>query len=278
LACINEPAIPALIGRSDDSIIVAFLEMTMSSAFSLAIATPSHRGLFSTAYVRSIWGLQSACIARAIPIELLTLPNQSLVDRARNVLTSFFLHKTSLSHMLFVDDDMGFDVADLMRMLDWHQYDVIAAMYPRKEIDWAQIKHTVLNHPEIDPSTLPQIAGQYGGMQTFLHEGDTPAAALEAPMPVAETGTGIMLISRACLERLANSGVPRAMPDGAADFPVHEFFSQRVVNGRMLGEDFYFCNLVRQHGGTVYGCAWPGVVHSGQCDFIGNLAALHALK
>ncbi|WP_241024206.1 hypothetical protein [Paraburkholderia sp. Ac-20340] len=249
-----------------------------SVSFSVAVATPSHRGLFSTAYVRSVWGLQSACIARGVPVELLTLPNQSLVDRARNLLASFFLHKTSLSHMLFVDDDMGFDVPDIMRMLDWHAYDVVAAMYPRKEIDWAQVKRAVLAHPDIDPSTLPQVAGQYGGMQTFLHEADTPAAALQAPMPVAETGTGIMLIARDCLQRLVDAGVPRAMPDGAADFPIYEFFSQRVIDGRMLGEDFYFCNLVRKHGGEVYGCAWPGVVHSGQYDFIGNLAAVQALK
>ncbi|WDD92637.1 hypothetical protein Bsp3421_002658 [Burkholderia sp. FERM BP-3421] len=250
----------------------------MSDTFSLAVATPSHRGLFTTSYVRSVWGLQKACLARGIRVELLTLTNQSLVDRARNIITSFFLYKTDYSHMLFLDDDMGFNVDDIMRMLDWHQYDVVAAMYPRKEIDWTRIKEAVLAHPEIDPALLPQIAGQYGGMHTFLQEGDTPAGALDAPMPVRETGTGIMLIARACLEHLAQQNIPSAKPGGATDFPVHEFFSQKVIDDRLVGEDFYFCNLVREHGRTVYGCAWPNVVHTGTCDFIGDFPSIMSLS
>ncbi|WP_412026105.1 hypothetical protein [Burkholderia cepacia] len=250
----------------------------MSGTFSLAIGTPSHRGLFSTSYVRSLWGLQRSCLTQGIPVELLTLPNQSMVDRARNILASFFLQKTDFSHLLFVDDDMGFDVADLMRMFDWRAHDVVAALYPRKEIDWARVKQAVLNQPDIDPALLPQVAGQYGGMQTFLKESDTPADALDVPMPLRETGTGIMLISRTCLERLAGAGVPCGRSDGSADYPVYEFFRQKVMDGRLVGEDFYFCNLVREHGGVVYGCAWPLVVHTGSYDFIGNLKMTSALS
>jgi hypothetical protein len=249
----------------------------MANPFSLAIATPSHRGLFSTAYVRSLWGLQKSCIERGTSVELLLLPNQSMVDRARNVLANYFLHKTDFSHLLFLDDDMGFDPAEVARMFAWPDYDVVAAIYPRKEIDWERIKQVVMAHPEIDPSLLPQVAGQYGGMTTFLREGDTLTAALDAPMPVHEVGTGIMMISRACLARLAASGIPCAQPDGQGDFPLHEFFRQKVIDGRLVGEDFYFCNLVREHGGTVYGCAWPHVVHSGTYEFIGDMRTVLAL-
>ncbi|SAK40863.1 hypothetical protein AWB82_00250 [Caballeronia glebae] len=250
----------------------------MSEKFSLAVATPSHRGLFTTSYVSSLWGLQQSCIARDTRIELLTLPNQSMVDRARNTLSSFFLHKTDFSHMLFLDDDMGFNVADIMRMFDWLDYDVVAAMYPRKEFDWARIKQAVLANPEIDPTLLPLVAGHYHGMQTFLQEKDTLAAALDAPMPVREIGTGIMLIARACLQRLVNAEIPYAAAGEEGDFPVHEFFIQKVIDGRLVGEDFYFCNLVRKHGGTVYGCAWPDVVHTGSYDFIGNVASIASVS
>ena len=180
--------------------------------------------------------------------------------------------------MLFIDDDMGFNVADIVRMFDWHSHDVVAAMYPCKEIDWTRVKQAVLAHPEIDPALLPQIAGQYGGMQTFLRAGDTLAGAMDAPMPVGETGTGIMLIARACLRHLVQQDIPCAAPNGAADFPIHEFFSQKVIDGRLVGEDFYFCNLVRKHGGTVYGCAWPDVVHTGTYDFVGSIRSIVSLS
>jgi hypothetical protein len=250
----------------------------MSSNFSLAIATPTHRGLFSASYVRSVWGLQRACIERGISVELLLLPNLTMIDRARSVLASFFLHRTQFSHMLFLDDDMGFDIDDVMRMFDWPQHDVVAAMYGSKNIDWARIRQAVLKHPDVHPSQLEQIAGRTDGMYTFLHETDSPAEALQAPMPVREIGTGIMLISRACLQRLANAGIPVAAPDASSDFPVHEFFRQKVIDGRLVGEDFYFCNLVREHGGTVYGCAWPRIVHSGPYDFYSNVQGILALS
>jgi hypothetical protein len=245
-----------------------------STAFSVAIATPTHRGLFSAAYVRSLWGLQQACIQRGIRVELLMLPNQSMVDRARNILAGFFLHKTDYSHLLFIDDDMGFEVADALKMFNWPQHDVVAAAYPCKEIDWARVKHAVLHNPDIDPQQLPQIAGKYDGMHTFLHEGDSLAAALDEPMQVGEAGTGMMLISRACLLRLADDGIPCARANAANDFPLHEFFRQKVKDGRLLGEDFYFCDLVREHGGAVYLCAWSTIVHSGQYEFVGNTRAV----
>ncbi|WP_277187301.1 hypothetical protein [Caballeronia sp. BR00000012568055] len=250
----------------------------MSEHISIAVATPTHRGLFSASYVRGVWGLQSACIQRGIPVELLILSNLTMVDRARNLLTSFFLHRTQFSHMLFLDDDMGFVVEDLMRMFEWPQYDVIAAMYGSKNIDWARVKEAVLRHPEVDPSQLAQVAGRTEGMYTFLRDSDRAADALHAPMPVSEIGTGVMLISRACLERLVAAGIPSAAPNAESDFPVHEFFRQKVIDGRLVGEDFYFCNLVREYGGTVYGCAWPRIVHSGPYDFVSNIQAIESLS
>ncbi|KMQ81279.1 hypothetical protein BPMI_02057c [Candidatus Burkholderia pumila] len=252
----------------------------MSNTFSLAIATPTHRGLFSasSSYVRSVWGLQSACIGRGIPVELLLLPNLTMVDRARNLLASFFLHKTNFTHMLFLDDDMGFAVDDVMRMFEWHRLDVVAAMYGSKNIDWARIRDAVLTYPDADPSWLAQVAGRIDGMHTFLRDTDSATEALHTRIPVREIGTGIMLISRAYLERLIAAGIPSAAPDASSDHPVHEFFRQKVIDGRLVGEDFYFCNLVREHGGTVYGCAWPRTVHSGPYDFVSDVQAMAVMR
>ncbi|WP_232519247.1 hypothetical protein [Caballeronia insecticola] len=213
-----------------------------------------------------------------IPVELLLLPNLTMVDRARNVLSSFFVHNTRFTHMLFLDDDMGFDVDDIMRMFDWQAHDVVAAMYGSKNIDWARVKQAVLKHPDVAPEALARIAGRTDGMYTFLREGDRAEEALEAPMPMREIGTGIMLVSRACLERLALAGIPRAAGSEHGDFPVYEFFRQKVLDGRLVGEDFYFCNLVREHGGTVYGCAWPRVVHTGPFDFVSDVQAISTLS
>lgn len=247
----------------------------MAAAFSLAIATPTHRGLFTNAYVRSLWGLQRYCLSHSIDVELLTLANNSMIDRARNILTSHFLHRTQFSHLLFIDDDMGFYIDDLVRMFQWHHYDVVAAMCPHKGLDWQRVKDLIAARPDIDPAVLPHLAGKYTGMYNFLHSEKVDHTSLANPIPMKEIGTGIMLISRNCLERVINSGIPSAeITDNQGSLPIHEFFRQKVLDGRLIGEDFYFCHLVRQCGGEVYGCAWPTVIHSGQYEYSGNVQSI----
>ena len=107
-------------------------EARESDRFSLFVATPSHRGLFCEKYIHSLLDLQRYCLTNAIEIQTVTA-RIGIIDRARNVLASIFLLNTSATHMLFIDDDMGFSDKELVKMFEWRDKDVVAAMYPKKK-------------------------------------------------------------------------------------------------------------------------------------------------
>src|SRR5262245_3413106 len=98
------------------------------------IATPSHRGTFCENYLHSVVGLQKYCLMNGIGFQMMT-GQFGVVDRARNVQAAMFLQKTSATHMLFIDDDMGFNVDELAKMFEWRHKDVVAVMYPKRKFD-----------------------------------------------------------------------------------------------------------------------------------------------
>jgi hypothetical protein len=238
--------------------------------FSIAIATPTVRASLTAPYVRSLFDLQTICQARGIPVQLLLLANVSSIDFARNVLSSQFLYQTKCSHMFFIDDDMGFNPEELALMFEWRDTDVVAAMCPKRSIDWARIKQAVLAHPEIEPAKLGALGGDYKGM--FILPDNAPTMTVgPKPMEVDAIGTGIMMISRACLMKLLAAGrIPTTTSHLTLGHPMHNFFRTTEEHG----EDHYFCHQVRRHGGKVLGCPWLTVTHTGQYDFVGDIKGI----
>jgi hypothetical protein len=249
-------------------------------AMSLAVATPSHYSSFCGEYVTSILALQEQCLKNGIGFQFLANSGISAIDAARNMLANRFLQDTNATHMLFVDDDMGFSATELMRMFEWKDSDVIAAMCPRKRLDWERVKRAVLAQPDIDPAILANIAGDYRDM--FKLENEAPTMTVgPKPSRVQAIGTGLMMISRKCLLRLIDEGLAPRIDYGdnraggaAPEGPCYEFFRSTSANGRAQGEDYYFCSLVRQMGGEVLGCSWIPVSHTGRYTFLGDLPGI----
>jgi hypothetical protein len=242
--------------------------------FSLLVATPSHRATYCNAYLHGVVGLQKHCLTNGIGFDIVTTVDVSLIDAARNLLASLFLWRSTATHMLFIDDDMGFNVEELVKMFEWRDKDVVAVICPKKQLSWQRVKQIVLSNPDIEPAHLPSLAGSYD--QMVVLPGDAPEMTVgDKPMPVAAIGTGLMLISRQCLLRLIEqANLPIAGQDPVTGRNVYEFFKTQIVNDSYLGEDFHFSNLVRRHGGEVLGCPWITVSHTGQYSFVGDLKGL----
>jgi hypothetical protein len=239
--------------------------------FSLLIATPSHRGEFCMAYMHGVVGIQQYCLTNGIQFQMATVDKISGIELARNVLASVFLLQTSATHMLFIDDDMGFNVDELVKMFEWRDKDVVAVICPKKKLNWQRVKQIVLSNPDIEPAQLPSVAGTYDKMVVLPGDASEIAVA-EKPVPVNAIGTGLMLVSRQCLLRLIEkANLPMVAQGPLTGGNTYEFFKTQIVNGNHMGEDHYFCNLVRRHGGEVLGCPWIPVTHTGQYSYAGDL-------
>ncbi|MDR2851515.1 MAG: hypothetical protein LBV61_00400 [Burkholderiaceae bacterium] len=243
--------------------------------FSLAIVTPSHYGNFCAEYVIGIFDLQEHCRNQGIQTQLLLTTGISVIDHVRNLLVNRFLWKTKMTHMLFVDDDMGFNVEDLAHMFEWRDYDVIGVMSPKKAFDWKRVKDIVLANPDIDPKILPHLAGDY--VEMFELADTSRMTVARQPIRVHSIGAGMMMISRRCLMELIEKAKPALIPAASGhpvDYPIYEFFRTSHLDGKPVGEDFYFCSLVNRHGGAIYGCPWIPVTHVGKYAWIGDLPGI----
>jgi hypothetical protein len=228
----------------------------------LVIGTPMYGGMCCSEYTQSLLQLQSDMERNGHKMTCVFLGNESLIQRARNTVAHHFL-QTDASHLLFIDADQKFRPADIVKMIQADK-GIIAGCVPMKGINWKRVKQgAVLNHPN-----LAALTGIFNINELDGHKMTNP----EVPFEVKHAGTGFMLIKREVFEELkphaavyTNGG--QSIPDGEE---VHDYFPVGVVDGKLLSEDFNFCHLYREHGGSVWAAPWCELGHFGSYLFSGQ--------
>jgi hypothetical protein len=120
----------------------------------------------------------------------------------------------------------------------------------------------------------------HGGAFVFNMIGDGHAETDESGcIEVRHGGTGFMLIKRGVFESLAPH-VPayrvssfRSPETGEYSKPLtYEFFATSIdASGALLSEDYHFCELVRQHGGSIWANPFIKLDHVGTYVFNGDI-------
>ncbi|WLE62753.1 hypothetical protein GIY62_20395 [Burkholderia plantarii] len=242
------------------------------------VATPAYGSSCYLPYVTGLLSLQRACLEAGLGFEFFYVSGTALLHQQRNVLIRRFLDESTLSHLLFVDADVGFEGRDVLRMHALRA-EIALGPYPAKQLDWQAVVETARRRPELSAQQVALAAADY--RYTLYAIGDG-ALQGEQPVEVAAGGAGLMLLERAVFEKLA-----LAYPDTRVEVPevyrhlvphathLHEHFEfLREPNGRALSEDLSFCRKWRDLGGAIYACPWFRTTHAGVHYFDGNLPAL----
>jgi len=193
--------------------------------------------------------------------------------------------RSDFTHLLFIDSDINFTPQDVIAMLALDKA-IIGGPYPKKSINWSNIKQAIINNPDINPGELENIVGEY----VFNVVKGTSKFSVTEPLEVMEIGTGYMLINRQVFEKMKVE-YPQIhyKPDhlGQSNFDgsryIHAFFdtvidSKDSITGggsdRYLSEDYMFCQMWRKMGGQIFLCPWVKTQHVGTYAFTGNLPAV----
>ena len=115
-----------------------------------------------------------------INFRITTLRNESLVTRARNILTAMFL-ESECSHLMFIDADIEFDSESVLRALAYDK-PIMAAAYPKKALP---IQYAI-NFKFIDQATK-QIRIENGADE------------------VLDATTGIYIVKREVIEKMMSA-------------------------------------------------------------------------
>lgn len=239
------------------------------------VATPMYGGMSHGLYVKSCLDLQNICMQYGIQTKFSFLFNESLITRARNYLVDEFL-RSDATHLLFIDSDIHYNPQDVIALLALDK-DVIGGPYPKKSINWGNVAEGARKNPNLNPSELENLTGEY----VFNVVSGTEQFSVNEPLEVMEIGTGFMMIKREVFPKM-EAAYPeyRYKPDhiGQANFDgsryIHAYFDTVIDKGisdRYLSEDYMFCQYWRKIGGKIWLCPWMRTQHIGTYAFTGNM-------
>ncbi|HTW27624.1 MAG TPA: hypothetical protein VME92_10890 [Acetobacteraceae bacterium] len=240
------------------------------------IATPCFGGLVTQMYMQSVIALMQRAGPDGYDLSLAMLGQDALITRSRNTLVARFLSVPTASHLLFIDGDIGFEPEQVTRMLRFGK-DLVAGMYPLKALHWDPRAEARLRQGEAAATAAMLYVGRFS---------EGPDAARQDGFVTAQfAGTGFMLISRHCIERMIGA-YPQTRYRSAHVFPLpkgpegdrYALFDCMIdqETGEYLSEDYTFCRRWRDLGGEVWLDARGVLTHCGTAEFRGDPATRFA--
>lgn len=209
------------------------------------LAIPAYDGRLNINAAFTIAQLAMATKQYGFTMELAHISGSSIITRARNLLVSRF-RASDCTDLLFVDSDINFKVDDVLRLLALSSdKDVVAGAYPRR--GGALSYFTDIDYGE-------------NGELVFV----------DGLLRVKRVGTGFMLIRRHVIDALvARHPEWRYYVDTEKTHHYSVFDFMTTPDG-YIGEDYLFCDRVREQGFNVYLDPDVNLGHYGNQEFTGD--------
>lgn len=182
------------------------------------------------------------CGEKKIGIALDVIPGDAFISKARNVIVHRFL-KTEATDLLFIDADVGFDVAGVIDLCKAEPA-IVMGLYRMKTDDKlrfpALMEDPIVRHP----SNPDLIKLQYG-----------PA--------------GFMRLRREVFTAMRENW-PDQYYVNSGEEPVYDYFPAGRVGNHFVGEDISFCNRAQACGFPIWAHQGIALKHSGEKTFESN--------
>jgi hypothetical protein len=239
------------------------------SGLHLFVATPCYGGVVCQGYMQSVIALLQTGPALGFRVSVELLGYDSLVTRSRNTLVAKFLNTESATHLLFIDADIAFEAAQIVRMLQFGE-DVVAGVYPLKMILWDELALQRARSGESpDTASLRYVGYPAEGADFESRDGFVTGWY---------AGAGCMMIARSALHRMTeafpetrySSMHTGPLPDTSPN--QYALFDCMIdpATGHYLSEDYAFCRRWRSIGGRIWLDTLGQLVHVGAHEFRGE--------
>jgi hypothetical protein len=188
------------------------------------------------------------------------------------------------THLFFIDADIEFNPEDILRMVAYDKPVVVGA-YPKKALNWTSIINAARANEEETEETIEGHSSNYVVNFDFLKDEDgksTPQVQIEDNLvKLKDAGTGFMCIEKSVIQKLFdNHPEMKYVNDINVDQKFEPFmyalFDTMIdpESRRYLSEDYTFCRLWQNMGGTIYLDPRTALNHVGHYTFRGNIRKL----
>lgn len=251
-------------------------ELTVDMDFlreqNIFFGTPCYGGVVTDQYFLSMFKLSQVLMQYGVKFRITTLRNESLITRARNILTAMFLEDKSCTHLMFIDADIEFEPDAVIRMLAMDK-EIIAGAYPKKTVNWDQVKRAAQENKE----DLSSYGAEYAinlKTQPNSNKVRTSMGAVE----VLDASTGFFLVKREVIENMVKAHPELHYKSDSSIDPKFDPYCYALwdtmidpEDRRYLSEDYTFCRRHQKLGGEVWVDPNTKLNHIGSFTFNGNL-------
>jgi hypothetical protein len=231
------------------------------------IGIPCYACMMTNSFAASLIALQALCAQRGVQIYMDFVGNESLIERARNILVKRFIQQPNFTHMMFIDADIGFNPQSVLRLLEFDK-DCTSAVYPKKSINWGLVKEKVSKGSTED---IRQMGLDFNINPICNDPHDNGF------IKVLDVATGFLLMKRGMIERMYEHykeelfAVNDIQGQNVADYIAIFACSIDKKTKRFLSEDYAFCRRWQEIGGDVWADITTVLSHTGTHSFSGNI-------
>ena len=234
----------------------ATIDLEQLRKHNVFFATPCYGGLLTDQFFLSMFRTSQTFMQHGINFRITTLRNESLVTRARNILTAMFL-ESDCTHLMFIDADIEFDPESILRALAYDK-PIMAAAYPKKALP---IQYAI-NFKFVDQATK-QIRVENGAVG------------------VLDASTGFFLIKREVIEKMMNAYPELHYRNDSNIDPKFNKYCYALFDtildpedNRYLSEDYTFCRRWQKLGGEIWLDPNTKLNHIGTYTFEGDVGKI----
>ena len=247
----------------------------------IVIGTPCFGGMLHNGYFQSMLELAVNFTKLNIPFEMMTIGNESLIQRARNGIVARFMADNSATHLMFIDADITFSWFNIVKLLISGK-ELCGGCYPKKCFNWDKIKHQIQKNPALSDDELMAKSLDYVFNPIYHKEGENVVIKLNNGMAqVKDIGTGFMLINKSVIHKMMKKYPETKFRNNVAGYGqnnVDDYFYALFdccidpVSRVYLSEDYLFCKRWIDIGGELWLDLSTNLNHTGIIDYKGCLS------
>jgi len=244
--------------------------------------TPCFGGLLHNGFFQSMIELSAMFTRLSIPFEVITIGNESLIQRARNGIVAKFLSDDAATHLMFIDADITFNWVSVVKLLISGK-ELSGGCYPKKCFNWDKIKHQVGKNPSMKDDELMAKSLDYVFNPIYHKQGENQVIIrVENGMAqVKDIGTGFMMIAKSAIRKMIVRYPETKYRNNVAGYGnavmndcFYTLFDCCIdpVSKVYLSEDYLFCKRWLDMGGELWLDLNTNLNHTGIIDYKGCLA------
>ena len=243
---------------------------TINDTMKLFIPVICYNHTCHTSYMFSLLKLILVLKEMGIPASIFPITFDSLINRARNAATAYFMSDSDHTHMLFIDADIEFKVKDIIALIEANR-PIIGIGYAQKWLNTHKLQ-TVFSTVPLPENPLELCTND--SIHSIPIQGET-GNIREAEYCT----TGCLLIQRPAIEKMMIAYPERQYKNdvdgymGAVSTMFYNLFPVEInpTTKRFESEDYAFCRLWRALDEKIHVLTDATLVHYGWFGYSNNI-------